>query len=889
MTAEAADPIVLKNGQGPKIPHVSENFVSFSLITSRVIDNFYTELSQLILTLPSLPDQAKKRRILDFLVSCRQTFIKLLVLSKWSKSAPEVSRAIDVVSWLIGQRNCFINCVYALQELKVSLGPARLRNPDLQTALEVIMLGRTQLSTFDFIQADPLSPQSILDVLHELNMLIAFRLSLATDIPPKMRKYRIKNGRATFTVANEFEVDLGVVSDVENAPMFLIDFRFLFSPSRPLTDSSRMMIEHKSNEILSGPTEYPLTDLYNFLHSCIVDEQLQIYFQQGRVLEQGLWKHTLSMSFNTEEKILTFYYWKSNIAHSRYSITLSPASDEILEVVWKVDGTQKDHSIQLQKDVISTENLLKSIVALHSKQILADAYDILASSPQFLHSNDLKFNGTEIVAHITAHQVLKIIIQTVTGNVLFTPPLPGVHNIEQTINETNIHQPEAIAQGVTALTHQLLSESIMQTAKVTGWEIHRLNTSRIEDVRKALNTKSRTIFSLHQGTWLSAWTVLCVLNEHSVDWYVARLVNGEDGWFVIFHEPLDLKLASPVPSYGQFKMMALDASVSVSKSTFSWSLKARGIRFHDGPVPGVELGPHDQYFVLDVSSLLPTDWVKTALHVCLSPLKSGLIRVSAQGSFKGNEILKFLPNRSRHIEIEVETGKFKLETEFAPGGPAFEFVYEQVTHLNMIIKFLVIAKSFDLKPQNVSMEELSFSYADDLSASVIFSKGEQMSLSIPADNPQKPLEALFQGIFDTSKLKRTLACFGITASIFKLVAGFDKNYVYFIVRSPANFRLYYDAKNVENVTAFAIEIKIRKHEGKGSMIYFTDKIPDVSNIMRLEKLQEVWQLKEDGVVGLGEGVACTPAAATAILEKINDILMAECAPEAKTIQAAGSA
>ena len=109
----------------PEIPHISDNFIPLSYVVSRLVSNTYSELVNILETFPAANDVTRKRKFLNFLVHTRQQFIKLLVLTQWSHNADDVSKVIDVVSWLAGQKNCFVNVIWALQNVKQGLSSAR--------------------------------------------------------------------------------------------------------------------------------------------------------------------------------------------------------------------------------------------------------------------------------------------------------------------------------------------------------------------------------------------------------------------------------------------------------------------------------------------------------------------------------------------------------------------------------------------------------------------------------------------------------------------------------------------------------------------------------------------------------------------------------------------
>lgn len=85
----------------------------------------------------------KKMRLMNFVQERRAQFIKVLVLAQWSRQSQGVSKVIDLKVWLDKQRFLYDEAGYWLGDLRRSLDPAKMPNPDLRTALEVLSTGRT--------------------------------------------------------------------------------------------------------------------------------------------------------------------------------------------------------------------------------------------------------------------------------------------------------------------------------------------------------------------------------------------------------------------------------------------------------------------------------------------------------------------------------------------------------------------------------------------------------------------------------------------------------------------------------------------------------------------------------------------------------------------------
>jgi mediator of RNA polymerase II transcription subunit 14 len=83
----------------------------------------------------------KKLRALEFAQHKRGEFIKLLVLSQWSRQAADVSKLIDIQNFIRAQHQAFAGALQWMGDMKRDLVRAQVANPDLRTALEVLSKG----------------------------------------------------------------------------------------------------------------------------------------------------------------------------------------------------------------------------------------------------------------------------------------------------------------------------------------------------------------------------------------------------------------------------------------------------------------------------------------------------------------------------------------------------------------------------------------------------------------------------------------------------------------------------------------------------------------------------------------------------------------------------
>ena len=83
----------------------------------------------------------KKRMILDFANRHRERFVKLLVISNWSRRADDVRQLVYLKMWFDRLGTNYLGASDALGYLKRDLHYFKQPNPDIRTALEALSSG----------------------------------------------------------------------------------------------------------------------------------------------------------------------------------------------------------------------------------------------------------------------------------------------------------------------------------------------------------------------------------------------------------------------------------------------------------------------------------------------------------------------------------------------------------------------------------------------------------------------------------------------------------------------------------------------------------------------------------------------------------------------------
>jgi mediator of RNA polymerase II transcription subunit 14 len=90
----------------------------------------------------SRTNQEKKKELLDFANTYREKFIKLMVLTDWSRRVEDVRKMLDLGWWTEHQFCHYDNAKFMLADIHARLQGFKLRNPDIKTALEVLSTGK---------------------------------------------------------------------------------------------------------------------------------------------------------------------------------------------------------------------------------------------------------------------------------------------------------------------------------------------------------------------------------------------------------------------------------------------------------------------------------------------------------------------------------------------------------------------------------------------------------------------------------------------------------------------------------------------------------------------------------------------------------------------------
>ncbi|KAI1407073.1 MED14-domain-containing protein [Hypoxylon sp. FL1857] len=554
-----------------EIKHITEGFVPLGTLLSRLAQKTHTQLMEEIIALVKMPapapavngnsahagiamddtsteNLAKKTKILNFVQEKHAEWVKAAVIARWSRNAQSVSKLIDLVWLLRKQQERYQAVIHAMAGIRYSSTLARLPNPDLRTALQVLSTGTAPwMPDFNYILPPPLTAKEQLQWVENLNTLLSIRLNLEDydTLPYHFQNYTIDSGRVTFKVPGEFEVDLTIADEDLTKQFWFIDFRFDFTPTPPeLSETLRMHLESKVNEVLE---KEGLAGCYKFLHELVLTHKITEYVRQAFELSRGRWVDTLKVE--RLNRAMSIQYWvgryppegpKSWIilgvnSGKKAGAPEDPKSTSYLTLRWFRDNKEvKDVDIPFNTVDISTEDLLNRVIGRHVAYILGSIHSKLKSNGRFTKREaglalDIQLDDpaqSSLRMQLGHAYYVTVGISSTTGMFAMKPQSTMTWKGEQRLNW---HSKDPAQDGLACLEgvrcHYVVDE-IIRRGRSTGWVVCK-GPVKMDIVKEVLSLRETgQLMWLKRRGWTEQWYIMVSLSLSGDKWFLLE-VNSQ--------------------------------------------------------------------------------------------------------------------------------------------------------------------------------------------------------------------------------------------------------------------------------------------------------------------------------------------------------------------------
>lgn len=559
----------------PELEHFTESYVPFGTLLERLAQQAYFDLNETIDGMAdtavqpqvngagaqsghAAPDSSstsvdKKLRLMNYAQNQKDRFIKALVLADWGRNMDDMNKLIELTMWLRRQDEMTQAASDGILGLKHNMIAAKMPNPNIEGALELLSTGKAPwMPDLGYIPPKPLTAQKLLQTLKDLDFVLSVRMNLHEEVPPQMSNYQIGNGRVTFEVAGEFEVDLATTDEDQTSPFYFIDMRFLFSPASPIKDDAlRFEMESRVNEALAVKG---LQGCYDWLHNFVLTYKINVLRGQAVELSRGKWDGCIRIE--PVHRSLVISYWLDN-AEGKNWLELGVASGKNATISYKLDQSPRiscrwyrsgqevtDHDLDFDTSDLSMESILNQVVARHSSVRLEAIRDSIGKLAQHgdallqqLVASDSNPNpeACYLRLRLESEAELQVFVEPIRGQLSIYPATMGF----QKTAERTLAADTSITAG-SVLCKVLCSTLLERIRKVA----HGLKWMPVQR-EKQLNLKaifgqdpvSMVVF--RRDCWGSTWALAVTVNlGHGASWWIVEMSPGTDSQVVASAKPI---------------------------------------------------------------------------------------------------------------------------------------------------------------------------------------------------------------------------------------------------------------------------------------------------------------------------------------------------------------
>jgi mediator of RNA polymerase II transcription subunit 14 len=494
----------------------------------------------------------KKLQFMKFANNQRDRFIKMLVLVDYSRREEEMARLVDLKVWQEKELNAHQNAMHSIGLTKRDMFAAKMPNPNIEGALEYLSTGKASRQPhLGYIPPKRLTATQLLRTLQDMNVILITRLNLHEDLPFHFNQYDVADGRATFRVAGEFEVDLSVAEEDPASPFYFIDLRFLFTPrARALPEGLRTQIEGRSNQALATKG---LQGCYDFLHNFVLTHKLNTLRQQAIELVRSKWFNCLRIEdWRRVHRILVVQYWtglpgkkswielgistgKSNGSGAASS---SPATP-MLTIKWHRAKNELvvDDAIEVDWDVLDFDSIIQAVIAKHISWTLGQIRDQLSTlaEPKTKLETELQTStsvpkGCSLSLSLPGlPEAISVSQEPITGQFVFTPPTLISMQAQQRLNAEPNREPAYIAQMLAHVLANDARERMHRMAQLLDWRQIQLLKQDPKQMVSHFGSDLLTMraYQCHRG-WSKTWALAFTYSLAGEKWWIVRVDNRTD-------------------------------------------------------------------------------------------------------------------------------------------------------------------------------------------------------------------------------------------------------------------------------------------------------------------------------------------------------------------------
>lgn len=372
--------------------------------------------------------------------------------------------------------------------------------------------------------------------LQKLNKIISIRLTLHDQVPRAFQTYRVHDGRVTFSVPGEFELDLSVGEDNKSSQFFFVDIRFLFSPSSAIPKGRVLNeLDIRINDVLR---DSGLTGCFDLLHSLVLTFKVNVLFKQSIDLARGSWSDVLRVELLHRTLIVQYWAFKLGakswlevgVKSGRRRGSHGNPGVPYLGLRWMRDGQEVDNAdIEFDTENLSMECVLRSVIALHVSHILSSVYTSLSENSLFstgtlslrAQLSRIEPGDCQLDIQLTASRRLRVTIEPMSGASILSAA-PSILDRPDSDRGPDKSLTDEIASRVARIRCSSAIEEIESNLRILGFEAVSPRSLKVEIRRIFPSNVIRFTFFRHH-LWEPNWLIAATSSMDSDNWWVIQL------------------------------------------------------------------------------------------------------------------------------------------------------------------------------------------------------------------------------------------------------------------------------------------------------------------------------------------------------------------------------
>ncbi|KAL8992683.1 MAG: hypothetical protein Q9169_006914 [Polycauliona sp. 2 TL-2023] len=917
----------------PEIAQITMGYLPLSDLVTRLVQDTFNGMTEVIneiseLQMPqsngSIPvnqfsqgNVQKKLRVLDFVQDRRAKFIKILVLSQWSRRAGSVSRVIDLKAWLDAQTCQYDGACSWIGELRRIMAFERIPNPDLPTALEALSLGTIPaLPDLGYLPPKQVPPKRLLKALRGINTQLAIRLRLHEAIPPSLKNSSISNGRVTFRAPYEFELDLSIADENPSSQLYFIDFRFLFSPTPEGIAQGflRNDLEARINMLLGNQG---LKGCYGFLHNFVLSHKLNIFRHQAHRMSQANWSEHLKVE--AVHRSLVLQYWVTRPGPKSW-IELGIRRRNGKRLSWLHDDEDGSHigvrwfragkevtkvPLMIDLENLSVEACLKRIISAHTNAILKETRTNLTEGRLYAgktlrlkhHRSTTEPATSSLLVQLTGSQSCTIMQEPVSGRIVFLPPSLLYSRTERDVN--GLTSPEKTTSTCIAHLRSTAScEEVERTLRCYGWTVVNSVRPNQDQVRHYFGRETLRASFFRKKSWDAHWLFAFTSSLGEESWWIIELVDSGSRVDPTAVPGLSIRAVFKVPSNAnmpasrELSYLGLSQIETIAVGMISQHTDSRHLALQKIPHKFVKTS------FTRASSDMPALYIRLpefrirrlvgAPRFAKTPRLSQAVRLSFVGTDESDSYANHLVTarsncatlRARSlysadgylVSFHPTSDAFTFRLRAAVGTSAIPSLLDCLAKIQRLIDYISALQAS--KVHHLSLSHVEFTYATephDLRAKMSFVDERPPQISFEHKNPhlriQDRLTVMLQG---PDGLKHVILLLSVTLPLMRALAALEAVHGQDMVAILSRSAEWHQIRLRKDVGTFDVRLRRRRE----ALMWFVEEAtsPDGTNtVSRVhEEFRGLTKAKGKGWMGMSPGIVASLSGVEALLKRMGE-------------------